>query len=103
MVPEPTTEATYLGRNVTCFTEGDKVSDVVIDSQRVVDRASLLRVLSFAAIYRPADKKSLKNQCYKFEAQRMMRSSLVVRASDCQCTSYNGPGFDPSIRRHSGI
>ncbi len=32
-----------------------------------------------------------------------MRSSLVVRASDCQCTRCNGPGFDPSIRRHSGI
>jgi hypothetical protein len=33
-----------------------------------------------------------------------MRSSLVVRASDCQCTSCNGPaGFDPSIRRHRGI
>ncbi len=32
-----------------------------------------------------------------------MRSSLVVRASDCQCTSCNGPGFDPSIRRHSEI
>ncbi len=32
-----------------------------------------------------------------------MRSSPVVRASDCQCTSCNGPGFDPSIRRHSGI
>ncbi len=32
-----------------------------------------------------------------------VRSSLVVRASDCQCTSCNGPGFDPSIRRHSGI
>ena len=32
-----------------------------------------------------------------------MRSGLVVRASDCQCTSCNGPGFDPSIRRHSGI
>ncbi len=32
-----------------------------------------------------------------------MRSSLVVRASDCQCTSCNGPGFDPIIRRHSGI
>jgi hypothetical protein len=28
-----------------------------------------------------------------------MRSSLVI----CQCTSYNGPGFDPSIRRHSRI
>jgi hypothetical protein len=33
----------------------------------------------------------------------VLRSSLVVRASDCQCTSCNGPGFDPSIRRHSGI
>ncbi len=32
-----------------------------------------------------------------------MRSSLVVRASDRQCTSCNGPGFDPSIRRLSGI
>ncbi len=32
-----------------------------------------------------------------------MRSSLVVRASDCQCTSCNGPGFNTSIRRHSGI
>ncbi len=32
-----------------------------------------------------------------------MRSSLVVRASGCQCTNCNGPGFDPSIRRHSGI
>jgi hypothetical protein len=29
-----------------------------------------------------------------------MRSSLVVRASDCQCRS---PGFDLSILRHSGI
>ncbi len=34
---------------------------------------------------------------------RRMRSSLMVRASDCQCTSCNGPGFDPSIRQHSGI
>ncbi len=32
-----------------------------------------------------------------------MKSSQVVRATDCQCTSCNGPGFDPSIRRHSGI
>jgi hypothetical protein len=29
-----------------------------------------------------------------------MRSSRVVRASDCQCRS---PGSDPSILRHSGI
>ncbi len=36
-------------------------------------------------------------------ADLRMRSSLVVRASDCQCTSCNGPGFDPSIRPHSGI
>ncbi len=32
-----------------------------------------------------------------------MRSSRVVRASDCQCQSRNNPGFDPSIFRHSGI
>jgi hypothetical protein len=32
-----------------------------------------------------------------------MRPSLVDRASDCQCTCCNSPGFDPSIRRHSGI
>ncbi len=32
-----------------------------------------------------------------------MRSSLVVRASDCQYTSCNGAGFNHSIRRHSGI
>ncbi len=32
-----------------------------------------------------------------------MRSSQVVRASDCQCRSRNSPGFDPSILRHSGI
>ncbi len=32
-----------------------------------------------------------------------MRSSLVVKASDCQCTRCNGPEFDPSLRRHSGI
>ncbi len=31
-----------------------------------------------------------------------MRSSLVVRASGCQCTSCNGPRFDPGICRHSG-
>ena len=38
-------------------------------------------------------------KCYHLR----MRSSLVVRASDCQCTSCNGPGFDPGIRRHSGF
>jgi hypothetical protein len=32
-----------------------------------------------------------------------MRSSLAVRASDCQCTSCNGPWFDSIICRHSGI
>ncbi len=32
-----------------------------------------------------------------------MRSSLVFRSSGCQCTSCNGSGFDPSIRRYSGI
>jgi hypothetical protein len=30
-------------------------------------------------------------------------TTLVVRASDCQCRSRNSPGFDPSILRHSGI
>ncbi len=38
-----------------------------------------------------------------YQCTKQMRSSLVVRASDRQCTSCNGPGFDPSIRRHSGI
>jgi hypothetical protein len=32
-----------------------------------------------------------------------MRSSRVVRASDCHCHSRNSPGFDPSILWHSGI
>ncbi len=32
-----------------------------------------------------------------------MKSSRMVRASDCQCWSRNSPGFDPSILRHSGI
>ncbi len=48
----------------------------------------------------------LSRQCLiKFWSDSVlrMRSSLVVRASDCQCTSSNGPRFDPSIRRHSGI
>jgi hypothetical protein len=27
----------------------------------------------------------------------------MVRASDCQCNNCHDPGFDPSIRRHSGI
>ncbi len=39
-------------------------------------------------------------QCKWDLAQLRMRSSP---ASDGQCTSCNGPGFDPSIRRHSGI
>ncbi len=29
--------------------------------------------------------------------------SRVVRASDCQCQRRYGPGFDPSILRHSEI
>ncbi len=32
-----------------------------------------------------------------------MRSSRVVRASDCPCRSRISPRFDPSILRHSGI
>ncbi len=39
----------------------------------------------------------------EIQPRMRMRSILLVRASDCQCTSCNGPGFDPSIRRHSGI
>ncbi len=34
---------------------------------------------------------------------KWMRSSLVVRASDCQCRTHNSPGFDPSILRYSVI
>ncbi len=34
-------------------------------------------------------------------SSQRMRSSLVVGVPDCKCTSCNGPGFDPSIRRHS--
>ncbi len=32
-----------------------------------------------------------------------MRSSREVKASDSQCRSRNGPGFDPSILWHNGI
>ncbi len=32
-----------------------------------------------------------------------MRSSRVVRASDCHCQSRNCLGFEPSILRHSGM
>ncbi len=47
-------------------------------------------------------------KCFSFffciwVSKMRMRSSLVVRASDCQCTRCNGPGFNPSIRRHSRI
>jgi hypothetical protein len=34
---------------------------------------------------------------------RLMRSSRVITAPDCQCQSRNSPVFDPSILRHSGI
>ncbi len=44
-----------------------------------------------------------KIQIFAYRPKIEMRSSLVVRASNCQCSSCNGPGFDPSIRRHSGI
>jgi hypothetical protein len=63
--------------------------------------------------YLPFDKTHSRKRCSKtipfiqncklINVLFWMRSSLVVRASDCQCTSCNGPGFDPSIRRHSGI
>ncbi len=32
-----------------------------------------------------------------------MRSSRVLKASDCQCQNRNSTGFDPSILGHSGI
>jgi hypothetical protein len=32
-----------------------------------------------------------------------MRTSRVVKASDCQCQSRNSPGIDHSILQHSGI
>jgi hypothetical protein len=35
--------------------------------------------------------------------KKRMRSSRMIRASDCQCRSRNSSGFDPSILRHSGI
>ncbi len=43
---------------------------------------------------------------YAFPASQLipwMRSSRVVRASDCQCRSRKSPEFNPSILRHSGI
>ncbi len=50
------------------------------------------------------DKKSGKYSCIFWKRMTsLMRSSLVVRASDCQCRSRNSPGFDPSILPHSGI
>ncbi len=33
----------------------------------------------------------------------IMRSSRLVRASDCKFKNLNSPGFDPSILRHSEI
>ncbi len=35
--------------------------------------------------------------------EMQMRSSLMVRATDWHCNCCNGPGFDRSIRRNSGI
>ncbi len=39
----------------------------------------------------------------QYSEHMWMRSSRVVRASDCQCRSRNSPGLNPSILRHSGI
>ncbi len=66
-------------------------------------RSSLVRMRSSLARMRPSlvrMRSSLVRMRFSLER---MRSSLVVRASDCQCSSSNSPGFDPSIRRHSGI
>ncbi len=52
-----------------------------------------------SGIFIPDPQRCLLGNIHKY---MRMRSILVVRASDCQCTSCNGPGFDPSIR-HSGI
>jgi hypothetical protein len=49
-------------------------------------------------------KRQQKGEClnhYMRSSLTWIRSSLVVRASEC--TSCNDPGFDPSIRRHRGI
>jgi hypothetical protein len=61
-----------------------------------------LRTLRQAFATKPISGPKRKDCNRKISVLRM-RSSLVVRASDCQCTSCNGPGFDPSIRSHSGI
>jgi hypothetical protein len=46
----------------------------------------------------------MRNYCtVKATNYKWMRSSWVVRASDCRCRSWNSPGIDPSILRHSGI
>ncbi len=47
--------------------------------------------------------KQSSNRKYMSIISDEMRSSLVVRASDCQCTRCSDPGFHPSICRHSGI
>ncbi len=38
------------------------------------------------------------SQKFLWDSNLNMRSSLVVRASDCQCWSRNSPGFDPVLR-----
>ncbi len=53
-------------------------------------------------------KMEISNECNGFQmswmrSSRCMRSSRVVKVSDCQCQNHNRPGFDPSIHRHSGI
>ncbi len=49
--------------------------------------------------------RELLNPHFSFTRGRvkLLRKSLVVRASDCQCRSRNSPGFGPSILKHSGI
>ncbi len=61
--------------------------------RRLVSKSSLS-----GSVYISADKSLRRGDvgwCMLTIGKRM-RSSLVVRASDCQCTSCNGPGFDPS-------
>ncbi len=49
--------------------------------------------------------KEMQNANCKPDVNRYgwMRSSRVVRASDCQCQSRNSPEYDARILLHSGI
>jgi hypothetical protein len=66
------------------------------------DRTTLTKRTKYCAFF--SSNEWMRSSLLRMRSRLVrMRSSLVVRASDWQCTSCNGPGFDPSIRRHSGI